>query len=339
MDADERPLPDDHLPAVSVVIVTLSRPDCLEQCLRQLSEQVPPPRETVVVDASPDLESLAIVQGFPGIRYVRHANGAGHMTTSRNIGLALTTAPVVAFIDDDAYVHPGWLANVASSFRPGVGAVGGRVLQGLPGEADHAPAVIGRLTERGALLGHFGTDPGHEIDVDHVQGCNMAFSRSVLERLGGLRDDFPGTAVREETDVCLRVGRLGERVVFNPAAVVTHVGAAQARGQRFDLRYDYFAQRNHCQLLLRNYGPRHPIVRGFLADSWRATVDALVARLRQRQIRSGLARLGVVLAGTMTGIVAGLRLLARDGLDPVRRTQDGVTLTATLLAGRACGEA
>ncbi len=35
------------------------------------------------------------------------------------------------------------------------------------------------------------------------------------------------------------------RLLFNPSAVVDHLGAPQAIGKRFDRRYAFYAQRNH----------------------------------------------------------------------------------------------
>ena len=92
----------------------------------------------------------------------------------------------------------------------------------------------------------------------------MAFRRSVLAELGGLRDDFTGVAVREDTDLFLRVRALGYRAVFTPHAVVDHVGAPHVRGRRFDYRYIYSARRNHVLLLARNFGLCSPELRRWI---------------------------------------------------------------------------
>ena len=53
----------------------------------------------------------------------------------------------------------------------------------------------------------------------------------------------------------------GYRLVYTPDAVVEHVAAPYAKGRRFDLRYAYWAQKNHLILLIRNFGLGAPIVR------------------------------------------------------------------------------
>lgn len=155
------------------------------------------------------------------------------------------------------------------SLRTGCRGSGRARTPGQPGEALEGVGDIGRLTSDGRLTGFFAADPGHTIEVDHLLGANMSFGSDVLARMGGLREGFPGTCLREETDICLRIRRLGFRIVLNPRAVVDHVAAPQFRGQRFDVRYDYYAQRNHLVLLLRNFGPSDPVVRRYLTATVR----------------------------------------------------------------------
>lgn len=230
-------------------------------------------------------------------------------------------------------IRNGW-GRSPKAYEPGVGAVGGRGLRGQPGEAREGVGDIGRLTSDGRLTGFFAADPGHTIEVDHLLGANMSFRSDVLARMGGLREGFPGTCLREETDICLRVRRLGFRIVLNPRAVVDHVAAPQFRGQRFDVRYDYYAQRNHLVLLLRNFGPSDPVVRRYLTATVRALMRSFIERLRAGRIAPATARLAAGIAGLVTGSAAGVVLLVRSGRDPVRRDGAGQAISAALQRGR-----
>ncbi len=75
---------------------------------------------------------------------------------------------------------------------------------------------IGRLLPDGRLTGNFTADPGRPIEVDHLLGASMCFRRSVIAGFGGIHDGYRGTCVREESDLCLRVGRAGYRLVYEP---------------------------------------------------------------------------------------------------------------------------
>jgi GT2 family glycosyltransferase len=228
---------------------------------------------------------------------------------------------VLAFIDDDAFAEPEWLERLLPAYRdPTVGAVGGRQIRGQPGEITEGADDIGRLREDGTLSGNFTADPGRWVEVDHLLGANMSFRRSVLDQIGGIRDGYGGTCVREETDLCLRVAQAGYRLVYTPDAVVEHVAAPYAKGRRFDLRYAYWAQKNHLIVLIRNFGPVAPIVRTYLATSLGQAARAFRQRFAGdgdhdgglRGAAAGVARLAVVLGATASGTATGWVLLRRD---------------------------
>jgi GT2 family glycosyltransferase len=319
---------------LSVIIVTLNRVDCLRRCLECLRAQEPRPVDIVVIDASHDDSTARIMPGFPEVTYVRTDVGYGHMTASRNLGLLHVTGDVIAFLDDDAFAHSGWSREIVTPFAdPRVGGVGGRALNRQPGEETAGVDEIGKLGASGRITGNFAAHPGRTIETDHIIGCNMAWRRSVLAELGGLRDDYPGTEVREETDIALRVRKLGYRLLFNPEAVVDHLGAPQARGRRFDVRYAYYAQRNHVTLLLRNFGPVAGIIWRYLALSAIEAVTDFV-----RRVASALVRAAVFVLGTVVGLVAGLVLAARTGYQPLRRDETGRKIQ-TALRGSDCNQA
>ncbi|HTW94788.1 MAG TPA: glycosyltransferase family 2 protein, partial [Tepidisphaeraceae bacterium] len=122
-------------PSLTVIVVTLNRPDCVRRCLECLESQAPPADQIIVVDASSDDRTRAVVAEFDGVVYLRNDKGFGRMTASRNIGLQRATGDIVAFIDDDAFVHPGWLAELLEPYGDSkVGAVGGRALNNQPDE-------------------------------------------------------------------------------------------------------------------------------------------------------------------------------------------------------------
>ena len=311
---------------LSVIIVTLNRPDCVRRCLECLKAQTRPPEQVIVVDASKDDLTRQAAGSFDGVVYRRNESGYGHMTQSRNIGLREATGDIVAFLDDDAFAHPGWAVSLLATYADEtVGGVGGRALNNQLGEATLGVDEIGRLKPTGEITGFFAADPGGIIDVDHLVGCNMSFRRSVLAALGGLRDDYPGTEVREETDLCLRVRALGLRLVFNPAAVVDHIGAPQVRGQRFDLRYAYYAERNQWVLLIRNFGLFSAVSMRYALNSGWCTLRAFLRRLG-----GAFLRLGAAVAGSAAGIAAGLVLRLRQGSDPVRRDAVGREISRVL---------
>jgi len=312
---------------VTVIVVTLNRPDCVRRCLNCLLAQQPKPDQIIVVDASADDLTRRATAEFPGVLYLHNDNGFGRMTASRNIGLKRAVGEVIAFVDDDAFARPMWLANLLAAYdHKIVGAVGGRACNGVSGEDSFGIGEIGQLKSNGTLTGNFAADCGKIIDVDHVMGCNMSYRRQTLAELGGFREDYPGiSGVREDSDMCVRVRQLGQRVLFNPAAIVDHIGAPQAVGRRFDARYEFFIQRNHLTLLVRNFGP-------FSSKLWRYLGHNAATSTWEfiRRCGGAVVRVAAIVAGTVVGIAAGLRLLITTGSRPQRTDADAQAIRAAL---------
>lgn len=249
---------------VSVLIATYNRPDYLERCLDHLDRQTLTPQQIIVVDSSKDDRSERVARQRDGLIYIRNPLGRGHTATSRRLGIEAATAEIVAFIDDDAFAEPEWLAQLLRCYADQrVSAVGGRATNGQPGEETLGLESIGQFLQDGTLTGHFAADPGHDIFVDHLLGANMSLRLSVVRGLGGIADYYPGTCLREESEIVLRMRAAGYLAVYTPTAVVEHVGGTYARGRRFDARYAYYAERNHIVLLARVLGPRDPRLRRY----------------------------------------------------------------------------
>jgi GT2 family glycosyltransferase len=286
----------------------------------------PPPHEVVVVDASPDDSTAAVVRDFPGVLHVAFRGGAGHMTTARNVGLLHVDGDIVAFIDDDVNVRRGWLHGVVETFTDAsVGAVAGRTCNGLPGEEVEGADTIGRLLPDGDLTGNFAADPGGVVEVDHGIGANMSFRRDVLAQLGGFRDDFAGVALREDTDIFLRLRALGYRTVFAPAAVVDHVGAPHVKGRRFDRRYMFWARRNHALLLARNFGLGSAAFRTWVVRELRRTFAAPHPNPLRRT-----ARIAIGVAGIVTGLAVSVVKARWGPISPMRRDPFGNRIRVAL---------
>jgi GT2 family glycosyltransferase len=299
---------------VSVIIVTLNRPDCVRTCLNCLQEQDPRVDQVVLVDASLDDSTSDVVREFPEVQYLRTDVGYGHMTKSRNLGLSKAFGDVIVFLDDDAFPHPNWLRTLISPYcDPTVGGVGGRALNNQAGESITGIDEIGRIWPSGRITGFFAADPGKVIEVDHLIGCNMSWRRSVLEEMGGLRDDYPGTEVREETDIAIRVRKLGYKLLFQPSAIVTHVGAPQAKGRRFDVRYAYYHAHNHAMLITRNFGLKPITCRSALREIRESVVDFF--KKQAGALGHFFARIIGLCLGTLRGII----LLANERTNPIRR--------------------
>lgn len=298
-------------PTLSVAIITYERPDFVRRCLGSLEGERSEILDVVVVDASAGLDVDLARQ--EGVTYVHAPELAGWMTKSRNRALLHTQGDVVAFLDDDVVVRPGWARTLRGVYsRHPVDAVVGRTCNGLPGE-ERYDLPVGRLLDDGILTEGFASEVGQVKEVDHGIGANMSFTREVLWLLGGFRDDYPGTALREDTDMFLRVKKIGKRAVF-ASATVDHLPAAHVRGQRFDTRYKLYARRNHMVLLSRHHGVVSPALR-----KW------IVGQLRTVSHPEGMRRKAERFAAVAVGVGFGVFALLRERrISPMQPQREGV---------------
>ncbi|HXV06350.1 MAG TPA: glycosyltransferase [Solirubrobacterales bacterium] len=201
---------DGPWPRVSVVVCTHNGERTLPECLDRLGALSYPDHETIVVcDGSRD-RSAEIAREHGAILVETGHRGLSH---ARNAGIARASGEIVAFLDDDAYPDPDWLRYVAAALRDGAHAgVGG---PNVP------PADEGWVAECVAAA------PGGPIHVltsdraaEHVPGCNMAFRKSALERIGGFDERFH--VAGDDVDVCWRLHEAGGTLGFSAGAVVMH---------------------------------------------------------------------------------------------------------------------
>jgi GT2 family glycosyltransferase len=309
----------------AVIVATYRRPDFVRECLDHLDRQTVAPDRVIVVDASPDERTRAVVAEYPAVEYRRNDMGAGTLASSRAIGVQGVTEDVIAFIDDDAYAEPQWLEELLAAYDPPeVGAVGGRARNGQPGEESEGLDRIGRFLRNGRLTGHFAADPGRIVPADHMLGANMSVRTDVLRSFGGIHDYYPGTCLREDADIGLRVRLAGYRVVYAPAAVVRHVAGDYAQGRRFDLRYRYYGARNHIMLLTTTIGWSDPRFTRYLGSVAAAVPREALSGLpaltdparpgavaKVRGIGGGFVRAAVDAVGTLAGIIRAVRPIDR----------------------------
>jgi GT2 family glycosyltransferase len=214
--------------AVSVVIPTYERADLLAQTLQALSLVEPPAGgfEVIVVDdGSSPVQAASverIVASAVGVRLVRRANGGP--SAARNAGIAVSSAPLVAFLDDDCRPTPRWLIELVRPFadgQPTLGAVGGAVVA--------TDSVTWAQRFCAAVEYATGTQPVFE----NASTQNACYRRDVLEQVGGFDEKFrhPGG---DDPDLSLRTVRAGYTLTFAPDAVVLH---SELPGYRDYLRH------------------------------------------------------------------------------------------------------
>jgi glucosyl-dolichyl phosphate glucuronosyltransferase len=213
------------LAELSVIIPTRDRPRLLRDALLSLSrnEHAETLVEAIVVDdgSTRDLSALLREAGqVLSLRCVRQAPAG--LTVARNAGAAAARAPLLAYLDDDVLVAPGWaLAVVAAFSQWGCDGMAGRIQLDLEG------ALPGWLSQRRSYLGEF--DLGDQpvwLEKEVPYGGNCAVTRDMFIEVGGFRADLgrSGSSLlsNEDTDFFERVRSAGGQLAYWPAAEILH---------------------------------------------------------------------------------------------------------------------
>ncbi len=335
---------------LSVVVVSRHRAEALRRCVVALRQQIGATIELVVV-ADPAGCAAIDAPDLCAIVFDR-----ANISQARNLGLARTTAEIVAFLDDDAVPEPTWAARLmAASQMAGAVSATGYVL-GRNGISYQwrAAEVDGMGQDHPLDLPGDGPyvltgSPGRAIKT---QGTNCAFDAEKLRAIGGFDPCF--RFFPYEPDVHLRLSLPGPTVV-PPPALVLHAFLASARRNAARVPLSLHEIAASTAVFLRKHAAAQ------IAEGRDALWHEQSARLRHLRRRLRLNRAGesrlleTLAAGWADGLarpISDLRpvLPAGDALRPLETTASGAgrvisgwswqeaDLRAEALRARAKGE-
>jgi len=218
---------------VSIIIPTRNRHEVLRTCIESLlasSREVP--FEIIVMDNGSDeeaaVEYLRSFANHPLVRVVRDDQPFNYSRLN-NRAVALARGQYLVLLNNDTEViSSDWLVTMTAIMsQPDVGAVGvkllypdgtiqhGGVIVGLGGVAGHAH--LRRLRTEG---GYFGRAQLQQ-EFGAVTGACMLLRKADYVAVQGLDEQRLAVAFND-VDLCLKLRRLGKRIVWTPFVEFYH---------------------------------------------------------------------------------------------------------------------
>lgn len=273
----------------SVVIPHWNAVRFLPTCLDALKRQTYPHIEVIIADNnSTDGSRELIKRDYPWVRLLELDRNYG-FAGACNAGMEAAKGEIIALLNNDTEVDPGWAAAVMDAFAryPEIGSVASKML--LFDRRDHIHTagdlftVDGRAVNRGVWQRDEGQYDREEF-VFSACGGSSAYRRAMLDDIGLLDTDFFFSI--EDVDLGWRAQLAGWRCLYTPAAVVYHQLSASGGG----VTASYYTGRNQIYLLAKDYPAAlwrkygGQIVRTQARQAWEALRawrgDAARARLR-----------------------------------------------------------
>jgi glycosyltransferase involved in cell wall biosynthesis len=199
-------------PRVSVIVPVFDGADTLGVQLEALATQAfDGPWEVIVADNGSRDDSVEVARSYASRLSLRvvdasRVRGAAH---ARNVGAAAARAPLLAFVDADDAVEPGWLAAIVAAL-------------------EHHDAVASRFSKtklnppelqrsRNLRQSEGLSQHDYVAFLPHAGGSWLVVRRAVHEAIGGFDERFRRL---QDTDYSWRLQLAGHAIHFEPAAVL-----------------------------------------------------------------------------------------------------------------------
>jgi GT2 family glycosyltransferase len=207
-------------------VCTNRAPEAVAEALAALSADAPDAPRALVTSGLSQAESEAHRRAAEGWTIL--AEPLPGLSRARNRALAWTTEDdeVLAFVDDDAIVEPGWFEGLTRRWDEvpaEIACVGGRI---LPSYSVPPPAWLSDAITPALTVLDRGPDPKDVEGEEAVYGANISFRAGPLRRVGGFDSAWGHSGNRiffgEEDEAQRALRRLGYRTRYVPDVIVQH---------------------------------------------------------------------------------------------------------------------
>lgn len=279
---------------VSIIIVNWNSGKYLQETIESLEQQTQEINyEVILVDNKSDKneESFQYIENVlekkENFKIIKSNENLG-FAKANNMAMKIANGHNFLILNPDVIFHNN-VVKILSDYldeNTNVGMVGPKVLN--PNGSFQQPCLRGKPYPKDTLFHLIGLAKAFSkneyfngyalwhLDREQIQncwalsGCCMMVKKSLFEQIGGMDEQF--FMYQEETDWGIRTKNIGKEVVYNPNAIVTHIGGVTTKRikiksiyiftqsmekffkKHFWKRYNFFQKAFWLTLIWGNFG-------------------------------------------------------------------------------------
>ncbi len=212
-------------PRLSVVICAYNRTDFLFKGLSALKNQTADKSmyQVIVVDnnSTDNTKELCLkfIEENPDLNMKYYTETQQGLSFARNKGLEVSDTEFISYIDDDGIAGKEYVENLIKAFdnNPKYSALGGKIEPIY--ESGEEPVWMSKYIFGIVSKVDYG-DKQKEFTKKFPVGCNMAFKKEVLLKIGGFNTDLVYRG--DEKYVFLRLKEENVKILYAPDVFVNH---------------------------------------------------------------------------------------------------------------------
>jgi GT2 family glycosyltransferase len=207
-----------------------------------------------------------------------------NLPNARNEGIKIAGGDIIIFLDDDVKISEDFIPTHLSLYNDSkIGCTTGRVVvvnsekksnivfkNSLSIKSVLKTIFFFFARKKNSYVSRFGVISNFsgtkKLYADTGIGCNITFRKEIFTACGFFDPNYKGNAIREDTDMCLRVRKAGYKIIYHPQASLIHY-MENSGGTRNSNSKEYWQSffRNQCYFYIKNFSSPKLLIRLVLA--------------------------------------------------------------------------
>ena len=225
--------PEIEHPEVSIILILYNRAELTLSCLSSILSNNFKSLEIVIVDNCSTDKTRTLLQRIKGAKIILNEKNL-HFLFACNQASKVAKGNHLLFLNNDAQILGDSLTAAVETISASedIGAVGAKIIR-PDAKLQEAGSII---WQDGSCLGYGrGDDPYapqymFKRSVDYCSGAFLLTRRDLFLKLGGFDKDYQ-LAYYEETDYCVKLQKLGKKIIYDPNVTILHYEFASSNSR------------------------------------------------------------------------------------------------------------